>query len=38
MKKLFICVSYATVSRAVKQAEKSGMKMANVRPDPEIFL
>jgi hypothetical protein len=33
MKKLD--VSYATVSRAVKEAEKSGMKMSNVRPEPE---
>ncbi len=29
-------VSYATVSRAVKQAEKRGVKMSNVRSDPEI--
>jgi hypothetical protein len=33
MKKLR--VSYATVSRTVKQAEKEGVKMSNVRPDSD---
>ena len=35
MKKLR--VSYTTVSRAVKQAEKRGDEMSNLSPDPEIF-
>jgi hypothetical protein len=35
MKKLR--VSYTTVSRAVKQAEKRGVEMSNVRHEPEIY-
>ena len=31
-------VSYATVSRAVKLAEKRGVKMSNVRSSLEVFL